>query len=103
MTKKHFIALADAVVEHNRIKRNVFGANAERQCFNVEQLEALADFCAEQSPLFKRDRWLGYIAGTNGKNGGPVWEKTPEPEEPRQVMEAEADYSTGYDDVQSLG
>ena len=29
--------------------------------------------------------------------------QTPEPEEPRQVMEAEADYSTGYDDVQSLG
>ena len=70
MTKKHFIALADAVVEHNRTKRTVFGGTVPRQCFTVEQLEALADFCAEQSPLFKRDRWLGYIAGTNGKNGG---------------------------------
>ena len=70
MTKKTFIALADSIREHNRIKRNVFGANAERMCFNIEQVEALADFCQSQNSNFNRDRFLGYIAGTNGPNGG---------------------------------
>ena len=72
MTKKTFIALADSIREHNRIKRNVFGANAERMCFNIEQVEALADFCQSQNSNFNRDRFLGYIAGTNGPNGGTL-------------------------------
>ena len=55
MSKKHFIALADAVRPLN---------------LNPEQLSGLADFCSQQNPLFKRDRWLGYVAGTCGKNGG---------------------------------
>ena len=70
MTKKHFIALADAIKVHNAIKRDVWGKNAERMCFNAEQQDALADFCAAQNPNFNRERWLGYIAGTNGKSGG---------------------------------
>ena len=60
MTKKHFIALADAVIEHNRYS----------EPFTERQIRVLADFCASQSPNFNRERWLGYIAGTNGKNGG---------------------------------
>jgi hypothetical protein len=71
MTKKNFIALADAIKAHNDAKRGVFGAqNAERMCFNAEQQDALADFCQSQNSNFNRERWLGYIAGTNGKNGG---------------------------------
>ena len=70
MTKKHFIALANAIREHNTVKRNVFGKNAERMCFNVEQLDALADFCQSQNPNFNRERWLSYIAGEFGPNGG---------------------------------
>jgi hypothetical protein len=69
MTKKNFIALADALQMHNTAKRNVFGKNAERMCFNIEQLATLADFCQSQNPNFNSERWLGYIAGTNGKNG----------------------------------
>ena len=59
MTKKHFIALADAIrnYEHG---------------FNLNQLNAIADFCEKQNPQFKRERWLSYIAGTCGKNGGKV-------------------------------
>ena len=38
--------------------------------FTDNQLEHLADFCHSQNPAFKRDRWLGYIHGENGKNGG---------------------------------
>jgi len=68
----HFIALADTIKEHNRIKRRVFGVNAERMCFNTEQIDALADFCQAQNSNFNRERWLGYIAGAYGKNGGKV-------------------------------
>jgi hypothetical protein len=67
MTKKHFIALADAIRVHQ-----------EKQYRNgvIEQapylIDTLADFCAGQNPRFNRDRWIGYIQGTNGKNGGKV-------------------------------
>jgi hypothetical protein len=72
MSKKDFIALADSIRAHNAIKRNVWGKSAERMCFNVEQIEALADFCQSQNPRFMRERWLGYIDGENGKNGGTI-------------------------------
>ena len=66
MSKKHFIALADAIREHNRL------IETEDEPFTPKQLETLADFCRSQNPDFKRDRWLGYIAGENGKNGGSI-------------------------------
>ncbi len=66
MTKKHFIALADTIREHNRIAEQT----GDFPKFQGAHLEALADFCREQNRDFMRDRWLGYIAGTNGKNGG---------------------------------
>lgn len=72
MTKQHFIALADAIREHNDSKQRVFGKNATRMLFNQEQLDTLADFYAAQNPRFNRGRFLGYIAGTNGPNGGKV-------------------------------
>jgi hypothetical protein len=77
MTKKHFIALADAIRKHKlvadeeAIERTRFGALGALP-FNNRQLETLADFCATQNPNFNRERWLGYIAGTNGKNGGKL-------------------------------
>ena len=61
MTKRDFIALADAVTAHNKW-------NGEP--FTSKQLATLATFCAQQNPAFKRDRWLDYIAGTCGPNGG---------------------------------
>ena len=64
MTKKHFVALADSIREHNRIaKQN--GENA----FAHDQLAALARFCASENPRFNRERWLNYIAGECGPNG----------------------------------
>jgi len=63
MTKKHFIALADVIKNHNDDARGVFGVNANRLIFQPEQIHSLANFCAEQNPKFDRDRWLGYIAG----------------------------------------
>ncbi|MCU0916975.1 MAG: hypothetical protein MUC88_20795 [Planctomycetes bacterium] len=59
MTKKDFIALADAIREH----RKDFGDGA---------LACLADFCYNRNPAFKRSRWLDYIDGVVGPNGGKL-------------------------------
>lgn len=59
MSKKDFIKLADYIRNSN-------------EPFNEYQVARLADFCADGNPRFNRERWLGYIAGTNGKNGGKV-------------------------------
>lgn len=57
MTKKHFIALADAI----------------RQTFpDAKTLEALADFCAAQNPRFDRRHWLDYVRGECGPSRGRV-------------------------------
>jgi hypothetical protein len=55
VTKKHCIALADYAREVG---------------LTEGQQRILADLLAQQNPRFNRERWLGYIAGTNGKNGG---------------------------------
>jgi hypothetical protein len=60
MTKKHFIALAD------KIK---WGYPDRWTPFHLSEL---ADFCESVNPRFDRDRWLKYIAGTHGKNGGKL-------------------------------
>jgi hypothetical protein len=63
MSKKHFIALA---------KQRAFGANAGRMSFSTEEINALADFCQQQNSNFNRQRWIAYINGECGKNGGAV-------------------------------
>ena len=68
MTKKEFIKLAEYIRDHNRIEQNAMGVSAK--LFTKEHLDTLADFCRSQNPQFMRERWFGYIAGTNGKNGG---------------------------------
>lgn len=64
MSKKHFIALADAIREHN--------ATFTDNPFDYGHINALADFCHAQNSQFNRERWLNYIAGNCGKNGGKV-------------------------------
>lgn len=63
MSKKHFIALADAIRMHNKYSEDKF---------TESQLIALAEFCRDQNSNFKRDRWLDYIAGNCGPNGGAL-------------------------------
>lgn len=71
MTKKHFIALADAIKEHNgRVAEST--ENGYEIAFSFDQIQSLANFCKWQNERFDRSRWLGYIAGKNGKNGGVV-------------------------------
>jgi hypothetical protein len=65
MKKKQFIALADSIkAQQLHAQREGYTA------FTEDQLAALADFCQSQNPQFTRSRWLGYIAGENGNNGG---------------------------------
>ena len=64
MSKKDFIALADAIREHNRVENQFGGA------FDEKHLATLADVLGQSNPRFMRDRWLDYIAGECGPNGG---------------------------------
>ena len=66
MTKKHFIALADVIREHQRLTN----FNDQYKPFTSDQLETLADFCKAQNPNFNLERWLAYTAGECGPNGG---------------------------------
>jgi hypothetical protein len=63
MTKQHFIALADRIKACN---------SGTYQCepFTRKQIEHLAAFCGGQNARFDRDRWINYIAGVSGPNGG---------------------------------
>jgi hypothetical protein len=77
MTKGNFIALADVIRDHNRIANHPANQHPENKnsihAFTEDQIIALAKFCRDQSSsTFKRDRWLGYVAGTNGVNGGAL-------------------------------
>jgi hypothetical protein len=67
MTKKQFVALADSIREHNRLAK----FNGE-SAFTDDQLAALARFCASENRRFKWERWLDYIAGRCGPNGGAI-------------------------------
>lgn len=64
MTKKHFIALADAIKEDGT--------------FSEDQILTLADFCESQNPHFNDTRWRAYIKGEGGPNGGAVKTKSAE-------------------------
>jgi hypothetical protein len=57
MAKKHFIALADCM---RGIK------------WTPEQLGAIMTFCKQFNPAFNRERWLSYLHGECGPNGGLV-------------------------------
>lgn len=68
MTQKHFIALADAMREHDRTESN----RASEHTFTQPQIDMLADFCQAQNSMFNRERWLAYIAGNCGPSGGAI-------------------------------
>lgn len=73
MTKKHFIALADVIRQFGERQRKADSTALIRTngLLTTDLLtQALADFCASQNPRFQRGRWLAYIAGECGPNGG---------------------------------
>lgn len=65
MSKKHFIAIANAIRIHN--------SHADiTDMFSRAQLETLADAFKRENSNFMRERWLDYIAGECGPNGGAL-------------------------------
>lgn len=64
MTKRHFIALADKIKAHN--------SYMNRTRFTQDQIDTLAGFCMDNNPRFDYSRWLDYIEGKCGPNGGKI-------------------------------
>lgn len=62
MTKQDFVALADAIRDGRR----------RIDYLDRDLLAVLADFCANRNPAFKRERWLAYVRGECGPNGGQI-------------------------------
>jgi hypothetical protein len=70
MSKKDFIALADAIRAANQeFQTKTYSVHKP---FGERAINKLADFCQSRNPRFLRERWLGYIAGECGPNGGAV-------------------------------
>lgn len=69
MTKKHFIALADAIRAHNSAATHPLGSGRFTE-FTPDQISALANFCHRHNPAFNTEHWHDYIAGRCGLNGG---------------------------------
>jgi len=57
MSKKDFIRLADY------LRGIELSPNA---------LQAICDFCRESNPRFMQDRFIGYLQGNCGPNGGAI-------------------------------
>jgi hypothetical protein len=57
MTKQHFIALADAIREHNRraeLHSLAQPGSELNSPFTASQIDTLAEFCRAQNPRFMR-------------------------------------------------
>jgi hypothetical protein len=66
MTKKHFIQLADMIKAAN------YNSDGNPYPFNAETIACLGAWCAKQNRAFKWERWVAYIEGKCGPNGGKV-------------------------------
>ena len=65
MTKKDFIALADTIRGHN--------AHCEHSTpFDDSHLSTLERFLRTRNPNFLPARWVNYIRGECGPNGGAI-------------------------------
>lgn len=62
MSKKDFIALGDYLID----------TIPYCEPFTDKQIEHLANFCHSRNSNFNRERFLGYVNGTNGPSGGKV-------------------------------
>lgn len=83
MSKQDFIQLADVIRKPGEVPASItrvlvqngisgpFAADLTRSIV-AAITDDLADFCQSQNGQFKRHRWLNYIAGTCGPNGGAV-------------------------------
>lgn len=76
MTKKHFIDLADWLRMPGMIPASVREALGDHPELLQPVMDAvtrdLARFCKEQNVRFDRERFIGYVKGECGPNGGRV-------------------------------
>lgn len=72
MSKKHFIALADALRRTKPIppSEDEYGDGQENQW--EQDVEEISAVCRQFNPQFNKERWLGYINGDNGPSGGTI-------------------------------
>lgn len=73
MSKKDFIALADVLrgMKPDFTSELAGEGVVKGAKFQWEYtVKALAEFCQSQNSNFMRERWLDYIAGKRGPNGG---------------------------------
>lgn len=68
MTKKHFIMLADAL----RRERPGDHWDPNKRVQWELDVKAVADVCKRVNCRFDRDRFIGYINGECGPNGGRI-------------------------------
>jgi hypothetical protein len=75
MSKKDFIALADSL---RTVKPDVHAPNQTPQQYTdawavwAMCVSQVADTCARSNPAFMRDRWMDYVNGECGPNGGKL-------------------------------
>jgi hypothetical protein len=68
MSKQDFIALADGL----RAEKPGENWNPNKRVQWELDVKAVADVCAASNPRFKRDRWMSYVNGECGPNGGTL-------------------------------
>lgn len=66
MSKKHFIALADAL----RAQRPADHWDPNKRVQWELDVKAVADVCQQANGNFNRERWMAYIKDECGPNGG---------------------------------
>ena len=70
MSKKHFIALADALRASKPPVTGVPVADFALLSQWQEDCRRIAGVCKSENYNFKQERWFGYINGECGPNGG---------------------------------
>jgi hypothetical protein len=72
VSKKHFIALADAL----KAEKPQPGWSPNKMVQWDLDVRAVARVCAASNPRFNELRWMQYINGLCGPNGGTVKKQT---------------------------
>jgi hypothetical protein len=68
MSKRDFVALADSL----RAEKPGENWNPNKQVQWELDVKAVADVCARSNPRFMRERWMDYVNGLCGPNGGSL-------------------------------
>lgn len=66
MSKRDFIVIAEALRQTKPKDGAALDSHAQWQ----QDCNAIADVLRGTNPRFLRERWLGFIDGTNGPSGG---------------------------------